>query len=183
MASVLVNGQGNSVRRIASGWDFWALCIWGCWLLLYFSLFYFESLRGEEKQTLDPVDRCVGAEPGAIYAVDMSLELLEVGSGGHFPSFNVLSPPIASQTYKLTLRRALWKSWLPDINIAWALGGMSGLRHSQICGELTLGSQIKCPLSLCLQHLTASFPGLHALKVDDKCFLSPSPKMNWERMT
>lgn len=73
-------------------------------------LFYFESLRGGEKQTLDPVDRCVGAEPGAIYAVDMSLELLEVGSGGHFPSFNVLSPPIASQTYKLTLRRALWMS-------------------------------------------------------------------------
>ena len=69
----------------------------------------------------------MGAEPGAIYAVDMSLELLEVGSGGHFPSFNVLSPPVASQTYKLTLRRGLWMSWLPDVNIAWAsLGGAGG---------------------------------------------------------
>ena len=145
MASELVNGQGNSVRRIASGWDFWALCIGGCWLLLYFILKAWGE--GGNEQTLHPVDRCEGAEPGAVYAVDVSLELLEVGSAGHFPSFNVLSPPIASQTYKLTLRRGLWMSWLPDINIAWAsLGGVGGWRHSRICGELTLGSQTKCPL-------------------------------------
>lgn len=33
MVSVLVRGHVNSIRRIASGWDFCALCIWGCWLL------------------------------------------------------------------------------------------------------------------------------------------------------
>ena len=79
-------------------------------LLIAFVFYFILKAWGGGEQTLDPVDRCVGAEPGAIYAVDMSLELLEVGSGGHFPSFNVLSPPIASQTYKLTLRRALWMS-------------------------------------------------------------------------
>lgn len=46
-----------------------------------------------------------------------------------------------------------------------------------------LAARLSAPFSLCLQHLTASFPGLHALKVDGKRLLSLSPNMNRERMT
>ena len=88
----------------------------------------------------------MGAEPGAIYAVDMSLELPEVGSGGHFPSFNVLSPPVASQTYKLTLRRGLWISWLPDVNIAWAsLGGRVGEGILRFVESSPLAARLSAP--------------------------------------
>lgn len=57
--------------------------------LLNALVFYFILEARGRKKKLDPVDRCVGTDPGAIHAADMPLEPPEMGHGRHFPSFNV----------------------------------------------------------------------------------------------
>lgn len=113
------------------------------------------------KRKLDPVDRCVGADPGAIYAIDTSLELREMGSSGHVPSIYVIRPP--------NLRRRLWMSWLLEVNTAWTFFCCWGVGSLHLWRAYLWQPGATSLFPRCLQGLTASFPGLCGLKVDGKC--------------
>lgn len=74
MASASVSGHVNSIRRIASGWGFWAPCTRGCWS---FHILFWKPEKEKKKNW--PSWKMGSSRPEGICAVDTFLGLLEMG--------------------------------------------------------------------------------------------------------
>lgn len=173
MVSVLVGGHVNSIRRIASGWDFWAPCIWGCWSL--YILFYFGNPR-KEKKTWPSWQMCK-SRPWSHLCCRSIPWAPRDGKYWALPILYVRSPPVASRAWKLNLIDKLASCYKYRLEL---LGGGG----PQTCRKHTLGSQGKGPpFSLCLLCPTAAFPDFYALRVDGKCLFPWLPSVRLERMS